>query len=369
MSNNIVILYKNNKNIFDQILNNNLVNPKALVEQNEKGQTVLHHLVLNKDNKCAENVLNFIKNNLSNSEKQKFVDTQDENGNTAFHLATQDKNFEIATLLDIYGANKKIPNNNNEVIETTDSEQFVDSSDEINCDNKNKINNLIKNIIKPTKNYNFTDTDTESNIPESLDDIILTEVPNEIDLLKKSKKNNSSKNDNFISNFFKNIFGPEKTEQQGGELDVNSSTSEFLKYIDNKINQNGGKNNSDSYSESDLDNISISSFNYLQDGGAKKKKVKKSKKVKKYSASREVRKSDEIHEEVLKMIQDLGYSSDEAKVVKAGLYSYTKEKHSDLSNYERALKMKSYTTQQHIANLDINAVKQAIESHYASKKK
>jgi hypothetical protein len=367
MSNNVVILYKNNKNIFDQILNSNLVNPKALVEQNEKGQTVLHHLILNKDNKCAENVLNFVKNNLSNSEKQKFIDTQDENGNTAFHLATQGKNFEIATLLDIYGANKKIPNNNNEVIETTDSERFVDSSDEINCNNKNKINNLIKNIIKPTKNYNLTDT--ESNTLDSLDEIILTEVPHSTLLEKKSNKSESPKNGNFINNFFKNIFGSEKTEQKGGELDVTSSTSEFLKYIDNKINQNGGKNNSDSYSVSDLDNISISSFNYLQDGGAKKKKVKKSKKVKKYSASREVRKSDIIHEEVLKMIQDLGYSNEEAKVVKAGLYSYTKEKHSELSNYERALKMKSYTTQQHIANLDINAVKQAIESHYATKKK
>jgi hypothetical protein len=366
MSNNIVILYKNNKNIFDQILNNNLINPKAIMEQNEKGQTVLHHLILSKDNKCAENVLNFIKNNLSNSERQKFIDTQDEDGNTAFHLATKGENFEIATLLDIYGANKKIPNNNNEVIETTDSEKFVDSSDEINCNNKNKINNLIKNIIKPTKNYNLTDTqstDTESNIPESLDDIILTEVSNKPNVLKKSNKSESS-NGNFISNFFKNIFG---TEQKGGELtEFESSTSEFLKYIDNKINQNGGKTNSDSYS--DLDNISISSFNYLQDGGAKKKKTK-AKKGKKYSASREVRKADLIHEDVLKMIQDLGYSSDEAKVVKAGLYSYTKEKHPELSNYERALKMRSYTTQQHIANLDINAVKQAIESHYATKKK
>ncbi len=68
------------------------------------------------------------------------------------------------------------------------------------------------------------------------------------------------------------------------------------------------------------------------------------------------------------MIQDLGYSLDESKVIKAALYSYTKQQHPELSNYERAIKMRSYTTQQHIANLDIKSVKQAIETHYANKK-
>ena len=71
----------------------------------------------------------------------------------------------------------------------------------------------------------------------------------------------------------------------------------------------------------------------------------------------------------IKMIQDLGYSEQESRVIKAGLYSYTKDKHPELSNYERAIKMKSYATQQHIANLDINAIKQAIETHFANKKK
>jgi hypothetical protein len=30
--------------------------------------------------------------------------------------------------------------------------------------------------------------------------------------------------------------------------------------------------------------------------------------------------------------------------------------------------MKSYATQQHIANLDINAIRQAIQTHFANKK-
>ena len=337
MTDNIVILYKKNKDIFDEILKTNLVNPKKIMSQNDKGQTVLHHLILSQDNKCVENVLNFISNNASTTEKQKFIDAQDKDGNTAFHIATQKKNFEIASLLDIYGANKKIPNNNNEIIFSSESSDFTDSSSEIKYDNKQKIDDLIKNIIKPTKNYNMSETQT----PETLDDIILPE----------------EKKGNFLSNFLDNIFGTSKINQNGGEL--NSSTSEFLKYIDNKINQNGGYSNSDSDSISDLNQISISSFNFLEGGAKKNKKTKKQKKN--YSASREVQKADKIHEEVVKMIQDLGYPIDEAKAIKAALYKYTRNQHPELNNYERAEKMKSYATKKHIADLDPNAVKEALE--------
>ena len=69
------------------------------------------------------------------------------------------------------------------------------------------------------------------------------------------------------------------------------------------------------------------------------------------------------------MIQDLGYSAEESKVVKAALYKYTKDQHPELSNYERAVKMRSYTTQQYIANLDIKSVKQALEAHFSNKNK
>ena len=152
MTRNIILLYNKNKNNFEDMLKNNLVNPKILMEQNNLGETVLHHLIKSNDNKCVENVLNFVKNNFSRSEKQKFIDTQDENGNTAFHLATQNKAFDLATLLDIYGADKKIPNNNNEIIDV--DTEFTDSSEQINCGDKQKINKLINNIIKPTKDYN-----------------------------------------------------------------------------------------------------------------------------------------------------------------------------------------------------------------------
>ena len=44
MSKNIILLYKKDKNNFEEMLKNNLVNPKVLMEQNNNGETVLHHL-------------------------------------------------------------------------------------------------------------------------------------------------------------------------------------------------------------------------------------------------------------------------------------------------------------------------------------
>jgi len=174
---------------------------------------------------------------------------------------------------------------------------------------------------------------------------------------------------------------------------TDQNTSEFLTALQNKIKsvthnnlsdspaslndisstsfvQRGGAHNNLSDSPESLNDISSTSF--VQRGGAKKKPTKKTTTPEtktKYSISREINKAEEIHNEVVKMIQDLGYPVDEAKIIKAGLYSYTKKEHPELNNYERALKMKSYTTKNHIANLDINAVKQAIKIKAENEKK
>lgn len=419
MKNSFASLYNKNKNLFEEMLLNNLANPILLLEQDNIGQTVLHNLVDNNDSKCVENVLTFVKNNLSSSDKQRFLDTQDKNGNTAFHVAIRKKLFQIATMLDKYGASKKIPNNDNEIIESTDESEMQNDN---KCTNDNKLEGLIKNIIKPQHNY-----ESDSDMPSSLDGLILTDI-NLNNMLKRNKQvepldklseafdsvfftistnKNYDKFSNFqmpdrltdfdmpnklteydmpdrltdidddnertngksgIMDYFKNFFGygASKKKQYGGskvESD-NNSTSEFLQMIDKKISQNGGND--------PLDNIN--SLSEIQHGGKKARKSKKSKsrKVKRElssTGSKDINKAEEIHHEVIKMIQDLGYSEEEAKVYKAGLYAYTKEKHPELNNYNRALKMKSYATQQYIANIDMNAVRQAMKKHFTEKKK
>ena len=68
------------------------------------------------------------------------------------------------------------------------------------------------------------------------------------------------------------------------------------------------------------------------------------------------------------MIQDLGYSEEEAKIYKAGLYKYTKEQHPELNNYERAEKMKSYATKKYLDKIDMTAIRQAINQNLENKK-
>lgn len=390
MSNNIILFYKKNRDVFDQMLSENLVNPKSLLQQNDQGETVLHHLINSHDNKCAQNVLNFVKKNFSATERQRFIDAQNKDGDTAIHLAIKNNDFETATLLDIFGANKRIPNARNEIIENTDSSEFVDSEQEIKCGETKKMDALISGIIKPSKSYKSEEAN-DSDLPDSLDDILLTEKPksksklansespdNLDDIVLTEKPKSKSKPKGFIQNFFSNIFGTKSPKQSGGSVDQElsdstQSTSEFLKYISEKISQTGGQADHESSSsfDSSFDSTSSSEhFKYTMQLGGRSKKSKKSKKAKKSKKSKMSRtatQSEDIHAEVIKMIQDLGYSLDEAKTIKAALYSYTKQQHPELSNYERAVKMRSYTTQQHIANLDIESVKQALAAHYATK--
>lgn len=385
MSNNVIFLYRKNRDMFEQMLLDNLVNPLKLFEQNHDGETVLHHLIGSNDNRCAEKVLKFVNNNLSTTQKQKFIDMQNRFGDTALHLAVRMKDNHLASLLDAMGANKKIPNNKNEIIgndtdnkdedeeydDETDTESvFSDSSIESYCNDEENISKNAKQITRIHKN-----TETELS-PESLDDIVLTEdmhsnmmkiiqisrsnsfSPDSLNELstssefKKKEKTPTKQSGNFITNFLSNIFGQkggaDVNEKTSENLSDSQSTSEFINYINSKISNNleGGRKKSKS----------------------KKSKSKKSDKPKKsHKMSRSASKSEEIHAEVIKMIQDLGYSLEEAKTIKAALYTYTKQKHPELSNYERAVKMRSYTTQQHIANLDIESVKQALEIHYKTK--
>lgn len=70
--------------------------------------------------------------------------------------------------------------------------------------------------------------------------------------------------------------------------------------------------------------------------------------------------TSKIHEEVIKMLQEMDYSEEDAKIIKAGLYSYTKEQHPELTGLERAKKLKSYVKKKYIKMIDQEALKEAI---------
>ena len=68
MKNSFASLYNKNRNLFDEMLSNNLANPILLLEQNNNGQTVLHNLVEKNDNKCATQVGKVRAQQLANGE-------------------------------------------------------------------------------------------------------------------------------------------------------------------------------------------------------------------------------------------------------------------------------------------------------------
>lgn len=289
-----------------QLESNNI--EKAIKTTDNNGGTVLHYLCDIGDEDCILKIMSTVRNMMKPREIKSYINKQDNNGNTALHIASKTGNNIIASMLEMYGADPRIENNRHEIIAVKlDSE----SDDHIKCGEEAKMKKLIKRLTKATESDSYS--------VENLDDIVLS----------------SEDKGNIVTNFFKNAM-------KGG----GSDTDELLDRLANDL-QGGGRKKKEEVKEEKADaKLSAS------DGNADAK----------LSAS-------DIHQQVINMIRDLGYSEDESKVIKAGLYNYVKTEHPDLNSKARAEKMKDYVTKKHIASIDIMALKQAIEIHYQNKAK
>jgi hypothetical protein len=78
-----------------------------------------------------------------------------------------------------------------------------------------------------------------------------------------------------------------------------------------------------------------------------------------FGLSREqMKESSNIHDAVVKQFMDNGKSEEEARIMKMALYKYTKEKHPDLNNLDRAKKMQEYADESSILKkLDLENVR------------
>ena len=315
-------------NVFKTYLDNNDVEA-AINAVDDKGQTVLHYLCESGDNDCIMKLMGTVREMMKPSKIKSYVNKQDEEGNTALHIASKKGNNIIGSMLEIYGANPNLENNNHEVINVR-----LDSSSEdvIKCGEEKKMRKLIKRLTQATN-------DSETYSVDNLDDIVTS----------------SEDRGNVVTNFFKKAMG----QQVGGNDNGNDNddTDELLSRVNNSLTGGGRPKKEDADKKKPVKKTAKKS--------ATKKSVTKDEPV-----SNDVNKTQtasDIHDEVIKMIRDLGYSDDEAKVIKAGLYKYTKTEHPDLNAYKRALQMKEYVTKKHIADIDIIALKQAIEMHYENK--
>ena len=105
------------------ILNNN--NCDCCI-QDKNGNTVLHHLAMCSNQNCL-NTLQLVLKQSSN--KHKFIDVQNNEGQTALLLCVLNNNFQMAYILEKSGADKKIKDNYGNYVECDDPEEQLSQSE------------------------------------------------------------------------------------------------------------------------------------------------------------------------------------------------------------------------------------------------
>jgi len=403
------------ENISDSL---NLLNLNFLNQIDKNGNTLLHNAVLNKDLHLIQDLFNLVKlvKNLDSNTKSKVLDSQNKEGNTPFHIAarlceqaTVDSDDcklceSIAKLLDREGCKKNIPNKQGEIISSSESpkintseyksniinlfgtksinttkggkqgeirsldnmatEVSVDYAQDINALNKNKLNlnnmstevsvdNMQKggsqnmNDLLDSDSYTSNSESTNIKTTETSETTETTEttkttISSDSSSESTSSKTNESTNDSTDSN-------TESVGQKGGNVKSENSglsdTSTFVKTLLSQFNSmKGGSRNI--RGERKLPSLSDYEVNEMYGG-------------RDFGLSREqMKESSNIHDEVVKKFMDDGKSEEEARIMKMALYKYTKEKHPDLNNLDRARKMKEYADESSIVKkLDLDNVR------------
>jgi hypothetical protein len=273
LSRNILQFYNKSPFTVTTILKYNLVNLPFDVSDNN-GNTLLHHIVMKNDAETLTDYLNYVRFNRHNN----LLNKQNNDGDTALHIAVRNENEHFAKLLDNAGINKSIKNNAGEYIMSDDDQNKKNKSDSINLSDLN---------------------DTESKIR-------CTKYTTEI--MNKNKDSSDSASERFF-------------EALRDELEKLKSTNKQPKINRRFTSMFGGANEDSSTIEINFVNIN----NTEQFGGARRKRSVSSNSSKSSKRSTgSPKESSTIHDNVVAKFTELGYPDDDAKAMKAGLYSMVK---------------------------------------------
>ena len=222
------------------------------------------------------------------------------------------------------------------------NEQYMESNNDIG-DIYNKLTSNLNNGKVNNKNRNLNDYDV-GDIGEMYDNMFM----------RNNKKDQ-------LENF--NVFTSENDNNELGKTDT-VSTDGFIEFIKKNgmisRNQSGGMRDNingvrkinttvnDLFNEDSVnmtsDSLGIANIlqNRSQIGGRKKKSKGKTSSSSRSSSSssRSQRPSSDVHMEVVDMIKKMGYSEEDARFIKAGLYQLVKDSFPNLSNMQKALKLK-----------------------------
>ena len=158
-SRNIIKIYKVNPVSIKIIFDYNLVKGPINYDD-ENGNNLIHHIVLNNDISTLSSVLNHI--NYFNILSTGVINHQNNNGDTPMHLAVRQNNEEIAKLLDKAGANLSIKNSRGERISSSEEENRS-----LKSQSNNRSNNIWKNLLNSNDSLNLANLDDSSMSPNN----------------------------------------------------------------------------------------------------------------------------------------------------------------------------------------------------------
>jgi hypothetical protein len=346
----------------------NIKNLNFLTLVDNQGNTLLHLAVQKKDLSIIQSLFKLIKD-LDKPTKSILLDKQNNNQDTAFHIAVNlcEKSVygtddcllceTIAKFLDLEGCKKNIPNKNGLIIDSSQppvKEEVHSTMSEYKSKliGGKKLNDITSEISinylnqKPIKNLDNITTEV------SIDNLVnpkknLNEYSSEVSI-DKSKLSNSessitestSEKSSFESSggSSESVTQTESSEssssyaQNGGAAQTESSglsnTSEFVKTLLTQFNSmKGGSKNRGERQLPSLSDYELSEIYGGRDFGLSREQMKE---------------SSNIHDQVVQKFIDSGKSEDEARILKMALYKYTKDKHPELNNLDRAKKMMDY---------------------------
>ena len=379
------------------------------------GNTLLHNIVIEKDLETLGSLLNLISNV---NTKSKLLDCKNKQGNTAFHLAAEFCQTakigspeclictNMAKLLDNAGANKNIPNNKGEIISSdapkceqseyktnllAASRKFVSNSlfggiSSLLANMTTEVSIDYKNSNKPVNNLHNLPTEvsvaersspvvTEQSAPSVTEQSVHSQTEQsatEQSVTATERSGNASTErsgtasteksgtDSVVSSKFNSSDSSNTNNMKGGansEKSTMSNTSSFVKSLLTQFNSMKG-GSSRSTGQRRLPSLNDYDYNEMYGG-------------RDFSLSREqMKESSSLHDEVVKIFMDNGKNEEEARIMKMALYKYTKDKHPELNNLDRAKKMREYADESSIVNkLDLDTSRKIFEEVSKSKQK
>lgn len=360
LENVLIRLYQEDKDFVHKVLLYQIdVN---FTGKTQKGNNLLQLMILTNDYKGIDLLLaNLINNVYDSSVKFNLINNQNIDGDTSFHLAIKNGLPHLVEKLHKLGANLKLVNNADEMVISTDTEPGTD------IEPKNKV--LLHNQEKDIGDSSTSDTShifvnntkqqplgqlTFSATSPQLGNIM---PPRDVPMLSSdTSASEQIKTDEFFR-FLEKI-----KAQNGGSKNIMSDTVKGKRKVDKKQIQ-VSQYNTDTI-DAGTDTLGIGQL-IMQKAGRRKKQSKRlsskrsskqsskqsSKRSSKRLSSRKNKPSSDIHSEVVEIIKKMGYSEDDARYIKAGLYQMVKDKYANLSNMQRALKLKELTTQEEVEKM------------------